>query len=67
MKIGNDDKEDNDEKEEEDNDEKEEEAKEEQETTYYTSDIINIYHIYKLSSNILFNNEYQNEQYSNLL
>jgi len=58
MKIGNDDEEDNDEK---------EEAKEEQEITYYTSDIINIYHIYKLSSNILFNNEYQNEQYSNLM
>lgn len=56
MKIGYD------ETEEED----EEEEKEEQEITYYTSDIINIYHIYKLSSNILFNNEYQNEQYSNL-
>ena len=60
MKIGND-EEGNDEKEEE------EEEKEEKETTYYTSDIINIYHIYKLSSNILFNNEYQNEQYSYLL
>jgi hypothetical protein len=60
MKIEND---------EEDNDEKEEEEKEEEEkeTTYYTSDIINIYHIYKLSSNILINNEYRNEQYSNLL
>jgi hypothetical protein len=54
MKIGNDD------------DEEEEEEKEEQEIINYTSDIINIYHIYKLSSNILFNNEYQNEQYSNL-
>jgi hypothetical protein len=62
MKIGNDDKEDNDEKEKE-----EEKEEEEQETTYYTSDIINIYHIYKLSSNILINNEYRNEQYSNLL
>lgn len=63
MKIENDDEEDNDGKE-------EEEAKEEEEkeTTYYTSDIINIYHIYKLSSyNILINNEYRNEQYSNLL
>lgn len=49
------------------NEEGEEEEEEEQDATYYISDIISIYHIYKLSSNILLNNIYQNDVYFSLL